>query len=62
MELEAIMLAGVAATEKFVAEGKALDNAWRAGTMDEHLKTLREREISEYTRDDSGNTGSAGPA
>lgn len=59
MELEAIMLAGVAATEKFVAEGKSLDNAWRTGTIEEHLKALREREISEYSRDDSGTTAPA---
>ena len=59
MELDAIALAGAAASERFVAESKQLDKAWRTETLADYLTGRLEKVIHEYGRDDSGTSDPA---
>ena len=59
MDLDAIALAGAAATERFVAESKQLDKAWRDETLAEYLTQRLGKVIDEYGRDDAGTSDPA---
>lgn len=52
-DLQSIADAGAAAHEKFVAENREIDWAWRAGTLDEWLaeKLTNERRAAESNND-----------
>lgn len=49
-ELPEIAEAGVAANERFVAENRAMDLAWKNGTLDEWLKERLADERRDATR------------
>lgn len=55
------MLAGAAASEQFVKQSRAMNDAWRTGTLGKYLDELREQLTSEYGRDDNS-AGTAAPA
>lgn len=59
MDLDAIALAGVTATERFTAESKQLDKAWRNETLADYLTGRLEKVINEYGRDDGGTSDPA---
>ena len=54
LEIDTIEQAGALAMEKFVADSRRLDVAWREGKLETLLTEMREREIREHS--DSGTT------
>jgi len=58
-ELERIVMDGVSAHERFVAESKAIDYAWKTGTLADLVNQMKERAIYEYSRTDP--RAAAGP-
>jgi hypothetical protein len=59
MELEEILQAGVAATEKIVADSKSLDVAWRAGTLHQLIASMQKKALDEYSGSDNADSAPA---